>query len=330
MPRPMPNAPQSAVETAPFHHPVLLEEVRELFAGCRARRVVVDGTVGLGGHSAQLLADAGPQLELLLALDRDPEALAIARARLSDPGGAPVLCHNASFAEIPRLLREEEIPGASFILLDLGVSTFQLKTPIRGFSFANDGPLDMRMDPSSGSSARELLERSTVAQLEGWLRDFGEVRHAGRIARALYERRSSLRTTSALSAAVLEALRIRRPVPGEIHPATQVFQALRIAVNRELETLEAALPALIEALEPGGRLAVISFHSLEDRRVKQAFDRASRDCVCPPKMPACGCGHRASVQLLFRGARQPGETEVAENPPSRSARLRAVEKLSNS
>jgi 16S rRNA (cytosine1402-N4)-methyltransferase len=192
-----------------------------------------------------------------------------------------------------------------------------------------EGPLDMRMDPSYGPTARELLQRVTRDELEGWLRDFGEAPFAGRIARTLLERRHRLHTTSDLAQAVLDAVPgpARRTRPGEVHPATQVFQALRIAVNRELENLDTVLPQALASLSPGGRLAVISFHSLEDRRVKQASDCAARDCICPPRIPVCGCGHRASVRLLARGAVKPSRSEFEANPPSRSARLRAVERL---
>ncbi|MBI3893382.1 MAG: 16S rRNA (cytosine(1402)-N(4))-methyltransferase RsmH [Candidatus Wallbacteria bacterium] len=243
-----------------LHQPVLLAEVLELFAGCARPRVVVDGTVGLGGHSAAMLEARGSEIEILIGVDRDPEALAMARDRMKAVGAkTSLLLQQGSYICIPKLLQDEEIPGADFVLLDLGVSTYQLKTPRRGFSLIADGPLDMRMDPGHGSTAAELLERATATELESWLRHYGEVRQAGRIARALWERRSTLRTTGALAAAVLDALRLRRPPPGEIHPATQVFQALRIAVNCELDDLDAVLPDTLQRLAPEGRFAVISF-----------------------------------------------------------------------
>ena len=220
--------------------------------------------------------------------------------------------HQGSYGEIAAVLDDEELEAADFILLDLGVSTYQLKNPGRGFSLMSEGPLDMRMDPTRGPTARELLERSNLDIVERWLREYGEVKMPGRIARVICERHGQLRTTADLREAVLAALPGRRREPGAIHPATQVFQALRIAVNRELEELERALPSVVDGpprsrqaatvgrLAAGGRAAIISFHSLEDRRVKQAFDQASRDCICPPRIPVCGCRHRASVKLLHR------------------------------
>lgn len=316
------------------HVPVLVGPVVDLLRQMqRPPRVVLDGTVGLGGHAEALLQARGAEIELYLGLDRDADALEMARQRLCGPGGparrGQVLLKQANFTSLGSALEDEGLESADFLLLDLGVSTYQLKTASRGFSLAQEGPLDMRMDSRHGTTARELLQRASRDEIEGWLRDFGEAPFAGRIARVLHERRANLLYTTDVTAAVLDAIPApaRRTRPGEIHPATQVFQALRIAVNHELENLDEALPETLECLSPGGRLAVISFHSLEDRRVKRALDTAARDCVCPPRMPACGCGHRAAIRLLHRGAVKPSDEEAGANPASRSARLRAAERL---
>ncbi|MBI4870515.1 MAG: 16S rRNA (cytosine(1402)-N(4))-methyltransferase RsmH [Candidatus Riflebacteria bacterium] len=318
------------------HRPVMLAEVLALFREMQhPPRVVVDGTVGLGGHAASMLA-ARADVEVLLGLDRDPEALQMAGERLASArppdGRVPqvrIELVHGGFERLPQVLEAAGLAQVDFILLDLGVSTLQFKSAHRGFALKLDGPLDMRMDPSCGPTARELLERSSREQIETWLREFGEAPFAGRIARVLHERRHLLATTGQLVQAVLDALPAaeRHPRRGDVHPATQTFQALRIATNRELTALDAVLPAALEVLAPLGRLAVISFQSLEDRRVKQAFELASRDCICPPRLPACGCGHRRSVRLLTRRALQPTAAEIDANPPSRSARLRAVERL---
>ncbi len=317
------------------HVPVLAGPVVELLREMqRPPRVVLDGTVGLGGHAEALLKARGAEIELYVGLDRDADALEMARERLCGPGGparrGQLLLKQANFTSLRTALEDEGLENVDFLLLDLGVSTYQLKTASRGFSLAQEGPLDMRMDARHGTTAREMLQRASQAEIERWLREFGEAPFAGRIARVLHERRANLLYTTDVTAAVLDAIPgpARRTRPGEIHPATQVFQALRIAVNRELDNLDEVLPDALDCLSPGGRLAVISFHSLEDRRVKHALDAAARNCICPPRMPACGCGHRATVRLLHRGVVKPTQEEAAANPASRSARLRAAERLS--
>jgi 16S rRNA (cytosine1402-N4)-methyltransferase len=316
------------------HLPVMAGPVVELLREMqRPPRVVLDGTVGLGGHAEALLRARGAEIELYLGLDRDADALELARERLCGPAGparrGQVLLKQANFTSLRDSLQDEGLETADFLLLDLGVSTYQLKTASRGFSLAQEGPLDMRMDSRHGTTARELLQRASRAEIESWLREFGEAPFAGRIARVLHERRANLLYTTDVTAAVLDAIPgpARRTRPGEIHPATQVFQALRIAVNQELDNLDDVLPEALDCLSPGGRLAVISFHSLEDRRVKRALETAARDCVCPPRMPACGCGHRAAVRLLHRGAVKTSQEEASANPASRSARLRAAERI---
>jgi len=306
------------------HLPVLLEPVLALL------RVVdtgagrfVDGTVGAGGHAAALL-EAAPEARLL-GLDRDPAALALARERLAPFGARAVLAH-ASYEDMPAqvaawLGADAQVDG---ILLDLGVSSMQLDQAERGFAFMQDGPLDMRFDPTSGEpGAADLVNLLDADELADILYRYGEERHSRRIAQAIVAARP-LDTTRALADIVASAQRGPRE---KIHPATRTFQALRIAVNDELGALERALPRALDLLRPGGRLAVISFHSLEDRIVKQTFRREATDCLCPPRQPICTCGHRARVALITRKPVIASAAEIARNPRSRSAKLRVVERL---
>ncbi len=321
---------EAASQLSIEHHPVLLDEVRRLFQAVVTPATVVDCTVGLGGHASALLQDGGSRIERFIGLDRDRSALSIARERLEPLGRDRVHLYHSAYNELEEVLDANQVEQIDFALLDLGVSTLQLKTPHRGFAFMLDGPLDMRMDTTRGPTARLLLQRASQDQIETWLREYGEVRYAGRIARKIFERRGSLATTRDLVQVVLDAqpgFARSRKRRSEIHPATLVFQALRIAVNQELEQLDSTLPLLLDRLNPGGRLAVIAFHSLEDRRVKRLFETYSRDCICPPRIPICGCNHRARVKLLTRKPLQASDEEVARNAPSRSARLRAAEAL---
>jgi len=309
------------------HIPVLLDavldllRVAELPAGC-----FVDGTVGAGGHAAAILETA-PQARLL-GLDRDPAALALARQRLAPFGERATLLH-ASYEDMSAAVAGwlgDGAAGVDGILLDLGVSSMQLDTPERGFAFMQDGPLDMRFDPTSdGPTAAELVNHLDADELADILYRYGEERHSRRIAQAIVAARP-LHTTRALAEVVARA---RRGPREKIHPATRTFQALRIAVNDELGAVERALPRAIDLLRPGGRLAVISFHSLEDRIVKQTFKREATDCLCPPRQPVCTCGHRARVALITRKPVEATEAEIALNPRSRSARLRVVERLAD-
>jgi 16S rRNA (cytosine1402-N4)-methyltransferase len=214
---------------------------------------------------------------------------------------------------------------ADLILFDFGLSSVQLDTPERGFSFRAEGPLDMRMDPSSSTTAASVVNRADVTELERILREYGEERWARRIAQFIVERRP-LRSTRDLASAV-EAAIPRRAWPKDIHVATRTFQGIRIAVNDELGEIEAGLKAALEILNPGGRIATISFHSLEDRLVKSFFNVESTDCICPPQQPVCTCGHRATLRRVTRRAVRPSEAEVKANPRARSARLRVAEKI---
>jgi 16S rRNA (cytosine1402-N4)-methyltransferase len=242
--------------------------------------------------------------------------------------GGRLIVRQANFADLATVAAAEGLCPLNGILLDLGVSSFQLDEAARGFSFAADGPLDMRMDPTSGSSAADLVNTLPERDLADLIFQYGEERASRRIARAIVQARARapLRTTGDLVRAVIAA--IGRP-PGTIHPATRTFQALRIAVNDELGTLERALAGALDVLGPGGRLAVISFHSLEDRIVKQFFRREATDCLCPPSMPVCRCGHRARLRIITRHPITPGEPEIAANPRSRSAKMRVAERLAD-
>jgi 16S rRNA (cytosine1402-N4)-methyltransferase len=280
----------------------------------------VDGTLGAGGHAAGLLAGSEPG-GLLLGLDVDPKALELAHQNLA-PFGERACLIQASYTNLPdqlALLGWENVDG---ILLDLGASSMQFDTPERGFSFLADGPLDMRFDPSNPLTAGEIVNTWPEDELVDVLFRFGEERASRRIARAILQARP-VSGTRHLAAIIENAIGRHGPH----HPATQTFQALRIAVNGELEAVEKTLPMAVKALGPGGRLAVISFHSLEDRLVKEFFRLESRDCICPPRQPACTCGHKASIQEITRRPITPTVEEINQNSRARSAKLRVAEKL---
>ncbi len=300
------------------HLSVLLQPIIEFLLPAQR---IIDGTLGAGGHSAALLqAGAGE----VLGLDVDPQAMAIARERLADFGQRAHIVH-ASYAAMKIEASRLGWESVNGILLDLGISSMQIDTAERGFAFMKDGPLDMRFDPSGGlPTAADLVNTLEAAELADLFYKYGEEPQGRRVAGAIVAGRPYTRTGEL--AAVIERA-IPRRKGDKIHPATRAFQALRIAVNDELRVIERTLPEAIDLLETGGRLAVISFHSLEDRLVKQAFRLASTDCICPPKTPVCVCGHRASVRLMTRKPMVADEAEVAANPRSRSAKLRVVEKL---
>jgi len=303
-----------------LHIPVLLEAVLRALAPRPGGRFL-DGTVGDGGHTEALLIACAPD-GLVLALDRDPAALSRTLHRLGSLARRCLL-RRGSFADLGAHLDAEGWGLLDGILLDLGISSPQLADPDRGFSFQSPGPLDMRLDPSGGRTAADLVNGLSEAALAEVLYRFGEERRSRRIARAIVAARP-VTTTTALAEVVAGAV---GRGGGRIHPATRTFQALRIAVNEELEALADALPQAVDRLAPGGRLAVISFHSLEDRTVKQFLRAASSDCVCPPDVPECRCQHRATLRLLTRRPIAPSPVEVEANPRSRSARLRVAERL---
>ena len=307
------------------HRPVLLPETVGLLSPERGG-LFVDATLGLGGHSEAILAASNETR--VLGLDRDREALRLASARLARFGSRFRAAH-ANFRDIRRVLEEADERHVSGVLADLGVSSLQFDTPERGFSFRHDAPLDMRMDASGeDETAAELLERLPEEEIARILYEYGEERKSRRIARWIVERRERgepLKTTTELAELVARAVGHKR---GErIHPATRTFQALRIAVNRELEGLGEFIETAVDLLQTQGRLAVISFHSLEDRVVKRAMRKLSGYCECDKRLPVCECGARRAVEILTRRPLTAGEVELEENPRARSAKLRACVKL---
>lgn len=328
--RPTGPDPESGAAEAytPRHEPVMLREAIDGLA-IRPGGRYVDATAGLGGHATAIAAAAtrdGANGHLL-AIDRDPSAVAFTRTRLAPFGDAVTVAH-AAFAEIADVWAEHGFDEVDGILFDLGVSSLQFDQPGRGFSFQRDEPLDMRMNPEEGQSAADIVNQSTEAELATLIFEYGEERRSRRIARAIIERRP-IQTTRELVAAIEAA--VGRGRARDIHPATLTFQALRIAVNAELDQLDEALEAARALLRaPGGRLVVISFHSLEDRRVKTFFRLHARDCICPPRQPVCTCDHRATLREVTRRPLRPSADEVARNPRARSARLRVAERIATS
>jgi 16S rRNA (cytosine1402-N4)-methyltransferase len=303
------------------HIPVLAGELVDLLDPAPGD-VAVDCTFGGGGH-ARLIAERIGPAGTLIGIDRDPEA----QARFEELA-AEVACHTrfirSSFAEGLELLRDEGV-RADIVYLDLGMSSMQVDTRERGFSYAYDAPLDMRMDPGQEVSAAEVVNTWEARQLARAFRDFGEERYAQQIARSIVRNRP-LETTHDLVEAIVSAI----PAPARFgggHPAKRVFQALRIVVNDELAEIDAALPLAWEVLKPNGRFAGISFHSLEDRRVKRFLAARAQGCVCPPDLPICVCGHEPEAELLTRRSVSPTAGEVAHNPRSASARMRAARKI---
>lgn len=280
----------------------------------------MDGTLGAGGHAWGILQASSPDGRLL-GMDVDPQALEIARRRL-EPFGSRAILVRASYVTLSEQLSRVRWSGVEGVLLDLGASSMQFDTAERGFSFQVDAPLDMRFDPDNPVRAADLVNQLPEEALADLLYRYGEERRSRQIARAIVQARP-LHTTRELAELVARVVKTRQ----RLHPATRTFQALRIAVNRELEALEAALPQAVGALNPGGRLAVISFHSLEDRIVKHFFRRESQDCICPPHQPVCTCDHRAAIRELNRKPVRPSEQEVEQNPRARSALMRVAEKL---
>lgn len=285
----------------------------------------LDGTLGGAGHTGMLLAATAPDGRVL-AIDADPEALDRARVRLADEVDAGrLVLRQGNFAHMGEIARDAGFAALDGVLLDLGLSSDQLADRARGFSFSADAPLDMRFDPTRGQSAADIVNTWDDEELADVLYRYGEERRSRAIARRIAEvrERTPITRTGELAALVAGVVHGR---PGGIHPATRTFQALRIAVNDELGSLEAALPAAVALLRPGGRLAVISFHSLEDRIVKHYFQREAKGCLCPPELPACVCGHEATLRILTRHPIEAGAEEVARNPRARSAKLRVAER----
>ena len=309
----------SVLPTESDHVPVLAEEVVSLLDP-RPGETIVDGTFGAGGHSL-LLASRLRGDGKLIAIDRDP-TVAPFFERFRRETGVKARLHHGEFSTVLQHLADNGVK-ADAILLDLGVSSMQLDRPDRGFSYAVDAPLDMRMDPGAPFSARDLVNEGDERELADIFKRYGEERYARQIARAIVRRRAS--QPFERTADLVEVIKAAIPAParfGEGHPAKRVFQALRIEVNDELGALERALPAAFEMLRPGGRLAVISFHSLEDRIVKQFLRKQEHGCTCPPDFPVCVCGSEATMRATPRRAVRPSAAEVARNPRAQSARLR--------
>jgi 16S rRNA (cytosine1402-N4)-methyltransferase len=318
----LPNASQPR---ATDHVPVLAAEVRECLA-VQPGETVVDATFGAGGHAALLAADLHG-VGRLIAIDRDPTAREYFERFERVAGVSARLLRGDFGVVLPQLAANDVCADA--ILLDLGVSSMQLDRPERGFSYATDAPLDMRMDTTQELTARELVNTWAERDLVTIFRRYGEERYAKQISRAIVRRRKE--QAFERTGELVDAIRAAIPAParfGDGHPAKRVFQALRIAVNDELASLEAALPAALEMLRPGGRLAVIAFHSLEDRLVKQFLRDRERGCTCPPDFPVCVCGREPELRAIQRRPIRPGEAEIAANPRAASARLRAALKTS--
>ena len=307
------------------HIPVLAAQTLAALAP-KSGGVYIDGTLGGAGHSSLILEQSAPD-GFLLGLDRDDDALQAASERLAPFDGRFTLV-KGNFADMDELARQSGIDAADGVLLDIGVSSYQLDEGSRGFSYNQDAPLDMRMDRSQGLTAEQLVNEASAEELTRILYEYGEEKWAARIAEFISAERSRGRIES--SGRLVEI--IKKAVPAgardkDQHPAKRTFQALRIAVNGELEALSAGLEAAIGLLRPGGRLAVITFHSLEDRIVKDCFRLHATDCICPPRQPVCTCGHKADIKLYNRKPITADDKELADNPRSRSANLRVAVKL---
>ncbi|MGZ3586415.1 MAG: 16S rRNA (cytosine(1402)-N(4))-methyltransferase RsmH [Candidatus Limnocylindrales bacterium] len=307
------------------HLPVMVEEVMAALSPV-AGSFMVDATVGGGGHAVRILEATSPDGRLL-GLDADPAAIARTARRLA-PYAERVTLRQTNFAHLGDVAPEAGFAVVDGILLDLGLSSHQLADTTRGFSFRADGPLDLRFDPSGGRPASALVNELDAPALERLLREFGEEPFARRIGRAIVRARQDRPIATALQlAAIVEGAVPGRRGPRRIHPATRTFQALRIAVNEELETLPTALAAALELLKPGGRLAVLSYHSLEDRIVKRFVAAERRGCTCPPELPVCVCGRAPRLRPVGAAPSRPTPEEIVRNPRARSARLRAAERL---
>jgi len=308
-----------------LHQSVLLEETLRVLQA-QENEMFADATLGMGGHTQAILETA--KNIRVIGIDQDMEAIGFAKERLKNFGERFQVYH-ANFSEIKEVLREAEIEKVDGILADLGVSSLQFDSAERGFSFRFDAPLDMRMNADDEmETAAELLENLTEEEIANIIYNFGEERASRKIARWIVEKRKSgepIKTTKQLADLVQRA--IGRGKKDKVHPATRTFQALRIAVNRELDILEDFIRDAVDVLKKDGRLAVITFHSLEDRIVKQTFQKLSGKCFCPPRIPRCVCGAEKKIEILTRKPIAPNESEIEENPRARSAKLRACLKL---
>lgn len=309
-----------------MHLPVLTGEVLEMLQ-IKKHGTYLDGTLGDGGHAEQILSRMGPH-GLLIAFEQDKDSVSFAEKRLQ-PFKSRIKIFHDNFKNAKNVLKREKIGLLDGILLDLGVSSRQLENPERGFSFASDAFLDMRMDQRTKTTAFDLLNNSSENELITIFKEFGEERWAKRIARAIVRKRETtpIRTTGELSKLILSVVPAKSR-KYKIHPATRVFQALRIAVNKELETLSTILDDGVECLKPSGRFCVISFHSLEDRLVKTMFRQLEKGCICPPDIPQCVCGRKGVLKVITKKPVVSTDDEVKKNPRARSAKLRVAEKIS--
>jgi 16S rRNA (cytosine1402-N4)-methyltransferase len=309
------------------HLPVLVDEVIEMLAPAPGS-LHIDATLGGGGHTERILEAANPDGRLL-GLDADPAAIARVEARLGPRYGDRLVLRQANFRELAAVAPASGFAAVDGALFDLGLSSFQLADRERGFGFRAGGPLDMRFDPSRGVPAAELLASLDTAELTALFRRYGEEPKAPRIARAIVDARrvAPIATAEELASLIERVLPPNPRQPRRTHPATRVFQALRIAVNEELDALQAGLASALDLLRPGGRLVVLSYHSLEDRIVKRFFQAERRGCVCPPELPICVCGRNPRLRLVTSPSLTPTAAEIAANPRARSARLRAAERL---
>jgi len=309
------------------HVPVMADEVVELLAPTAGSRHV-DATLGGGGHAQRILDACDPDGRLL-GLDADGAAIARVRAALGTRYGDRLRLRQANFRELAEVAPEEGFDPIDGCLFDLGLSSFQLGDTERGFGFRAGGPLDMRFDPSHGPSAADLVNGLDADELTALFRTYGEEPFAGRIARAIVEARRAARieTAEEFAGIVARVAPSRAPGRRRVHPATRVFQALRIAVNEELDALQAGLAAAVDLLRPGGRLVVLSYHSLEDRIVKRFLQAERRGCTCAPEAPVCVCGRAPRLRLLAPKGLVPSAAEIDANPRARSARLRAAERI---
>ncbi|MFN2582611.1 MAG: 16S rRNA (cytosine(1402)-N(4))-methyltransferase RsmH [Candidatus Dormibacteria bacterium] len=317
--------PGALAPDAPGHRPVLLHPLIESLQP-KPGDLAVDATLGGGGVTGALLERVGPGGRVV-AIDRDAAAIERARSQFGDARSALTLVHD-DFANIGTIIERLGIDAVDVVAFDLGISSLQWDDAARGFSFNRDGPLDMRLDRTSGQTAAELIASASEDELRDILRELGEERFSQRIARRIVETRARhpIETTQQLREMVEKTI-ARRFWPKRIHPATRTFQALRIAVNGELHSLERGLQASIHILRPGGRLGVISFHSLEDTLVKTTLHVAATSCLCPPQQPHCTCAHRATLSLVTQRVIRPDSAEIGANPRARSARLRVAQKL---
>lgn len=316
---------RNAMEAENIHKSVLLRETVEMLDP-QAGEIFADCTLGLGGHAEAILQTA--QNVRVIGIDQDTEAIRFATERLQKFGERIKIFH-ANFADIKSVLETAGVQKVNGILADLGVSSLQFDSGERGFSFRFDAPLDMRMDTDSGyETAAEMLERLSEEEIADVIYKYGEEKGSRRIARRIVWKREigeAVKTTRELAETVEKAIG-RGKSKDKIHPATRTFQALRIAVNREIEILEEFIRDAVDCLKSEGRLAVITFHSLEDRVVKQTFQKLAGKCVCPPRLPQCVCGSEKKIEILTRKPVVPGEIEIAENPRARSAKLRVCKK----